>query len=626
MSKLNFIIDGKRVDISEDVDFIRVYRGLETTDVKKNNYSLTVKFPFTPVNDLVFKRTNSLSYKSAFPYEPHLCDVSSDGVVLISKANLVLLSTTDSYECAMTWADFDLIGSILNNSTKLGVFLESFPFIDWNYSHALMDKTYGTTKADTYGYLLYNDGGGDVGISSTKYYSYQHPMINFNYLLGLIFDEYGYNLSIPSPKNSFLNKLIIRPNKEYDIYTNNVFTAFISTGVWAPLPFIYGRRVGYINEDTGTSPYTPSFGNNSFYFKSYTDSTDGEDAFYNDFYTVPQPYRFKCFANCSSTIEISEYDPGTGGTHYLKHWKASDETLTTLFAVTGNGFFTLLAEEGDWFWFLSPTINSVNFKMTITTTVEPSYKGKPNELRFPSIMHIPTCINMTVGEYVSHALQLTASELTYDVNSDTYYFSEKTKENGSAYDITKNIVNIKEITYDSKYIYSKLGQTNIFKYLSTSPINADYPIAVANDKLVLTKTFVNLLFNPSNTQVGGAYDGTCVAIEHTFISGQIFTVYTEQPLNLLWNDAATSKICFKSDLELSNIFALFWLPFWTDLEALALAGTARLIKLNANISDVEFKRVNPKGVVYIKTYGKFYGVIEINKNGDFAEFFLLELF
>ncbi|HOS56962.1 MAG TPA: hypothetical protein PK385_13045, partial [Spirochaetota bacterium] len=142
MSKLNFIIDGKRVDISEDVDFIRVYRGLETTDVKKNNYSLTVKFPFTPVNDLVFKRTNSLSYKSAFPYEPHLCDVSSDGVVLISKANLVLLSTTDSYECAMTWANFDLIGSILNNTTKLGVFLESFPILDWNLNHSLMDKTY----------------------------------------------------------------------------------------------------------------------------------------------------------------------------------------------------------------------------------------------------------------------------------------------------------------------------------------------------------------------------------------------------------------------------------------------------------------------------------------------------
>ena len=44
------------------------------------------------------------------------------------------------------------------------------------------------------------------------------------------------------------------------------------------------------------------------------------------------------------------------------------------------------------------------------------------------------------------------------------------------------------------------------------------------------------------------------------------------------------------------------------------------------MSDIIFKRVNPKGLVYIKNYGKYYGIIEVAKNGDFAEFFLLELF
>ena len=77
---------------------------------------------------------------------------------------------------------------------------------------------------------------------------------------------------------------------------------------------------------------------------------------------------------------------------------------------------------------------------------------------------------------------------------------------------------------------------------------------------------------------------------------------------------------------LSNIFTLFWDSFWNDLEALALAGTVRLLKVETEISDFEFKRVNPKGTVYIKTYGKYYGVIEIAKNGDYAELFLLELY
>lgn len=627
MSRLTFFIDSQKVDIDKNIDFTRIYRGLETTDTKKNNYSLTVKFPFTYTNDLIFKRTNSLTYKSDFPYEVHECDVSSNGVVLISKAVLTLLSTTDGYECAMTWENFDFIGAILNNTTKLGVLLESFNSLDWNYNTSLMDKTYSSGKADTYGYLLYNDGGGEVGITETEYYSYQHPMINFMYLLNLVFTELDLNLSIPAPKETFLESLIIRPNKEYDIYTNTVFTAFVSTGVWSPLPFIYGRRIDYINEDTGTSPYTPSFGNNSYYFKSWTDSTDGEDSWYNDWYTVPQPYRFKCFANCASTLTISDYDPGSGGTHYLRQWKASDETLYILFPITGNGSFTLLAEEGDWFYFFSATINTVNFKMTITTTIEPSYATTPNPLRFPSMFHIPTCIDMTVGEFVNHALDITCSQLTYDVNSDTFYFTAKTKENSSAYDITKHITSIKEITYNAKYIYSKLGQENIFKYLSDTPIDSDYTITVVNPKLVASKTFMDLLFSTSNTQSGGTYDGNCVAVEHTFPSGQIWTQYTEQPLHLLYNNTTTSKIYFDTSiLSMTAIFNEFWTDFWADLEALALAGTVRLLKINTEISDFEFKQINTKGTVYIKTYGKYYGIIEITKNGDFAEFFLLELY
>ncbi len=628
MSNLTFVIDGQKVDISEKVDFTRVYRGLETADTKKNNYSLTVKFPFTPVNDLVFKRTNSLSYKSSFPYDLHTCDVaSSSGIVLISKSNLVLLSTTDSYECAMTWENFDIIGAILNNPTKLGVLLlDSFPAIDWNLNHSLMSKTYTTGKADTYGYLLYNDGGGDVGIASTKFYSYQHPLINFLYLLELIFTELGLTLSIPTVKNDFLKSLIVRPNKEYDNYKNNVFEFNVDCFGYI---FMYNANAAYFfpsAENTGTSPRTPAIGNNSYYFKTWIDATDGEDAFYTDFTAIQQIYRFKSFANSSSTMTISNFVAGSGGRAIFRQWKASDETWYTLFTVSGNMSATIIAEEGDWFGF-STSIDDDTFKVTITTTVEPSYINTPNELRFPSLFHIPTCIDLTVGEYIKQALDITCSELTYDVNSDTYSFSERTKENGSAYDITKNITSIKEITYDTKYIYSKLAEINKFKYLSTSPIDADYTINVTNDKLLPELTFIDLLFSTSNTQSGGTYDGNCVAIEHTFPSGQIWTQYTEQPLHLLYNDAANSRIFFNTSvLEMVYIFSAFWSDYWSDLEALVLSGTARLVKLTADMSDIEFKRVNTKGLVYIKTYGKYYGIIDIHKNGDFTEFFLLELF
>jgi hypothetical protein len=183
MSNLIFIINGQKVDIDKNIDFTRIYRGLETADTKKNNYSLTVKFPFTYVNDLVFKRTNSLIYKSSFPYENNLCDVlSKSGVVIISKANVKLLSTTDSYECALTWDDFDFVGSIINNPTKLGVFLKSFPFVEWNYNDVATydEDSYTTLKANTYGYCRYTHFYGSD--ENQHFNTYAHPLINFNYL------------------------------------------------------------------------------------------------------------------------------------------------------------------------------------------------------------------------------------------------------------------------------------------------------------------------------------------------------------------------------------------------------------------------------------------------------------
>lgn len=625
MDNLTFVIDGNIVDVSENIDFTRIYRGDYTTDTNKNNYSLTVKFPFTHKNELIFLRTNSLSYKSQFPYQTHECNVLSNGVVLISKAKLSLLSTTDSFECAMTWDNVDVIGVILNNNTKLGVFLESFPMIDWNLNHSLMGLSYDSTKSNTYGYTTYNDGGGNVGISSTKYYSYQHPLINFNYLLGLIFSQLGLTLSVPTIKNDFLQNLIIRPNKETDNYLNNVFQMQVDCFGFL---YLFNSNAGYfyaVPEDTGTSPITPSFGNNSYYFKTWIDTADGQDSFYTDVSAIQQIYRFKSFGNTVSTLTISDFVLGSSDRAIFKQWKAVDSTWYTLFTVTGNTTYTLFAEEGDWFAF-EVSFDNDKFKITIETTVDNAYKGVTNELRFPSMMHIPTCIDMTVGQFVKHALQITASELTYDVNSNTYNFSDKTKQNGSAYDITDSIIGIKEITYDAKYIYSKLAQVNKFKYLSQSPINADYERLVSNPKLVPELTFIDLLFSTSNTESGGSYDGFCTAIEHTFPGGQIWTQFTEQPLHLLWNNVSTSKIYFSNDLLMSNIFNLFWLGFWNDLEPLALSGSIRLMRINSEISDVVFKRINTKGIVYIKTYGKYYSLIETQKTGNKCEFFMLELY
>ncbi len=667
MNSLIFIIDGQVVDVNEKIDFTRIYRGADTADAKKNNYSLTVKFPFSYTNDLIFKRTNSLSYKSDFPYDEHICDVlSSTGITLINKANLRLLSTTDSYECAMTWENFDIIGAVLNNPIKLGALLSEFPLLNWNFEDSLCDCTYDTTKADTYGLIEYDSGGRNYFYESSpdtfnQKYNLPHPVINYKYLLSEVCTALGITINIPTLKDDFLKSLIIRPNKRLNSYKNNVFKCcFNWYGTYDVDQVIFMvpnfKNVNYLLDDK-------NLGNNSFYFNVEVTTPQGDDDLrylgsvqiydpvQDDLVTIHplQMYRVNCLNDCTATFTITDFPNILGSCKIYKlNWVDGDpptgdyvllDTFSYSDVVLGNAIYTHDIKKNDFLVFVFEYHDpSVYFELTIDVDVNSDLSATTTPMSFPSMFHIPSCIDLSSGELITEALKLTGSELTYDVNSDTYSFSEKTKQNDTAYDITDNVTRIKEITYDTKYLFNtRLGQNNFYKYLTNSPIDGDYNKTLANENLVLNFTQLISLFSTSAINTSGTFDDEAIVHEndasthytHYYIFGSTFyyNIFNEQPLHLFWNDVVNSRVVYlPAEQNWSVIFGLFYSDWFADLETRILSGTVRLIKLNAEITDIEFKRINTKGIVYIKTYGKFYSIIEIAKNGDFAEFFLLELY
>ncbi len=171
-----------------------------------------------------------------------------------------------------------------------------------------------------------------------------------------------------------------------------------------------------------------------------------------------------------------------------------------------------------------------------------------------------------------------------------------------------------------------MAQSNIFEYENNSPIDADFEITAANPDLVPVIKFIDSKFSPSATTSGGTYNGLAEALEHYAISGEVWIGFTEQPLHLLLNDVANSRIIFNASLSMTNIVADWWQTYMDDLLTLALNGTVRVVELEADINDVIFKRISMKSPVHIETYGKYYGIIEVEKNGDLCTFKLLELF
>lgn len=654
MSKLTFYVDGQKLDISENIDFTRIYRGLETTDTKKNNYSLTVKFPFTYTNDLIFKRTNSLTYKSNFPYETHECDVVANAVVLISKANLILLSTTDSYECTLTWEDNDIIGNIINSTVKLGLALSEFPLVEWNFNDPTATWNYTTTKTSTYGVVPYYSYGKNyfdfIGVPTgfNQPYSMPHPIVNFFYLLNELFTALDITVNMPIDKEDFLKSLIIRPNERINTYKNNIFKCcffWSTTSSFSQCIFMIPnfKNITYLEDDK-------NLGNNSFYFKVETLNTDGIDYVQsitssinvydpvNDNYVSLSPkqlYRVTCLYDCTATLNITNC---FNTTDYCKIYKFDFDLedfvyldqFTYADTLPSGKEFTYNLKKDDFLIFIFPYHNTdMYFELDITVDLNEDLKGVETPMNFPSFFHIPSCITLTVGQLITEALNLTGSQLTYDVNSDEFTFSQKTKQNATAFDITKYVTSIKEVSYDTKYLFNtNLGQNNYYKYLSTTPINGDYNKTFANSNLALDVTQVQSLFSTSDLQSGLAkVRENYPDVLFTDYLDYYYNIFVKQPLHIFFDDLANNRVVYKNASQNWNvIFDAFYTDWFEDLETRILSGTVRLVKLNASISDFEFKRINTKGIVYIKTYGKFYGVIEIAKNGDFAEFFLLELY
>jgi len=193
--------------------------------------------------------------------------------------------------------------------------------------------------------------------------------------------------------------------------------------------------------------------------------------------------------------------------------------------------------------------------------------------------------------------------------------------NGGMYSLSPNCVIDASFSYIG--IYNKRIEDDciydIPKYLHQLQ-NLYFALTNEEYKIVDSK------FCTSGTLTDSPYTDLANIREHEYVQYQLWTKFFEQPLHVFYNDTVNSTINYKSQIGMQTIFSTFYYDWFASAKTLALAGSARLLKVKTSMSDVIFRRINTKGLVYIKTYGKYYGVIEITRSGNFAEFFLLELY
>lgn len=178
-------IDNQRIDLSADTGIYLEYKSYILDDISKLNasHSYTIKAPRTAHNCRLINGADIVSSTSDFPKETHNVRLLRDGIEVISKATLYLLSVTaDDIEFTIVWNRYGELEKAkdanLNDlqGSGYGIY-EGQRVISWNKA-----------KSRTYPYF-------DIGMLDKP--AFFQPVMYLNSILSLIQSNYGVTFDIP---------------------------------------------------------------------------------------------------------------------------------------------------------------------------------------------------------------------------------------------------------------------------------------------------------------------------------------------------------------------------------------------------------------------------------------------
>lgn len=203
------IIDGRRVDMNADTKITLNFKSNLFGEISKitSSNSQTILLPKTNHNRNILDNPTSPSRPSDFPRRRHTAQYIRNGVVVIRDAYAVILDCSDKYEIALYWGEMTKFQSWVNSSAKLNDLSVDNIIQIWNYANTKpTGQTWrfddGTIKFNDNDYLFYATYDTGIGSFYTMPTSARNtvaplPFISAKLLLNKIQQDNGLTFEFP---------------------------------------------------------------------------------------------------------------------------------------------------------------------------------------------------------------------------------------------------------------------------------------------------------------------------------------------------------------------------------------------------------------------------------------------
>lgn len=183
-------INNQPIDLGEEVEVYLTFRSniMGDADGIMGNNSATIKVPHTEQNARTLEYAHLVTSRSTFPYRIHKAELYRNGLPLVNKATIYLLSANATdFELCLCWGASDGLLQMAEGGDELPTLAEQWDLRQWWQNvEDLNDQPTRRFPEAVYGFYR--------SIYNTKYW--YHPVVTFQELWNAIKQRYSLNASI----------------------------------------------------------------------------------------------------------------------------------------------------------------------------------------------------------------------------------------------------------------------------------------------------------------------------------------------------------------------------------------------------------------------------------------------
>lgn len=606
-------INNQSVDLKPDAASTLNYKSNLFGDISKitSSNSQTIQCPKTTANRKIFDNPGAPAYISGVRYNRYSAQLVRNGIEVVSVGYAVLLSTSEYYEIALYWGVMANFQTWVDKAAKLND-LSGSEGLPWDKS--VTATSLSEIKSIGYGYAKY-----DCGVTNTALVNI-HPSATAWWILNKIAMQAGFTFEMPDKYKLALRGIAIPCLSRNASAASNKAEATVSTypfltqtnGFWGYS--IAGNNgtdkhgvfdpddITKIRKVDGATKVIISIVNQSGAQLGMTLYSNNSGSFPSRVYVRATQYNDSSETTTQIAVSIgsSAVSSSTGMYAYQKTYYFANINEELLWGKYD--YLRLFPHNGS-----GRIVGSRlgNTKLTITEDFE--------SIIYPSVYPIPQNLpEITQIDFIKAICGMlgifavpdptNANNLKF-VSFDTLQANKSKARDWSDKLVRSNDDEPKTVEYK----INDYCRNNYFKYKEDDTVttNADGNLKVDSEVLDFEKTVITLPFAPSDGSKIPHYalnsDGT--GVETAQVKDRI--------MRLISDGSGMASLTFDR-LDFQTLLS----TYYTTLSR--LLNSAIVITGQVNLDELDLKQLDYTIPVYMRQYGKFYGIISLQSTADKA--------